>query len=301
MNFVSILSSFCKIKIESVKNMGLISGISAVSGVQKMKQGGTAKLSMAQITDMIINLPDATKNLSKEDFEKVYALYKEFKKCRTKMVLDMNAYLECATQIIKRFDRIAPYEKYSGGIELETQLMMEDIRAEDNTENKFDPEIAIQRTQEEIQKKKERSNQVWSYVKIAAAVLVVIFILRTVEKERSEKIEQDRLAAWEEGRQQGYDEGYDAGYDNGYFDGNFEGYQEGYLDGEAVESENSYNDGLKMGRIAGHDEGYIDGYEEGYDEGWNDGSWDAFQAGYEEGYVQALIDGYESWAEANGY
>ena len=41
--------------------MGLISGIQAITAVQKIKQGGTAKLSIAQIAELIINLPDAQK------------------------------------------------------------------------------------------------------------------------------------------------------------------------------------------------------------------------------------------------
>ena len=45
--------------------MGLISGIQAITAVQKIKQGGTAKLSIAQIAELIINLPDAQKNPQK--------------------------------------------------------------------------------------------------------------------------------------------------------------------------------------------------------------------------------------------
>ena len=49
--------------------MGLISGIQAITAVQKIKQGGTAKLSIAQIAELIINLPDAQKNTTKDQFD----------------------------------------------------------------------------------------------------------------------------------------------------------------------------------------------------------------------------------------
>ena len=44
------------------------------------------------------------------------------------MKMDLNGYYETATYIIKKFDVIAPYEKYSGGNELEFSFLMEEIR-----------------------------------------------------------------------------------------------------------------------------------------------------------------------------
>lgn len=110
--------------------MGLFSDIRAVRAVQKIKKGGTEKLTISQITGLLINLPDAERNLSKKEFEEVYALFKEMKTCNTSMQMNIELFMDTAVKIIKRFDRIAPYEKYSGGNEIEFSFLMEDIRGE---------------------------------------------------------------------------------------------------------------------------------------------------------------------------
>lgn len=115
--------------------MGFFSDIKAIGSVQKIKNGGTAKLSISQITGLIINLPDARNNLPANKFNQVYELFNKLRTCNTKMELDYNGYLQQAVDIIKRFDAIAPYEKYSGGNEVEFSFLMEDIRAEGNTYN----------------------------------------------------------------------------------------------------------------------------------------------------------------------
>ncbi|MBR4040048.1 MAG: hypothetical protein IKJ11_08135 [Clostridia bacterium] len=43
--------------------------------------------------------------------------------------------MDIAIKITKDFDKVAPYEKYSGGNELEFSFMMQDIRNEINTTN----------------------------------------------------------------------------------------------------------------------------------------------------------------------
>lgn len=115
--------------------MGLLRDVRAMNDVQKIKKGGTAKLSISQITCLITNMPDAHKNLSSEEFNKVYELYKQMRKCNTKLLLDVNGYLDTAEKIIREFDKIAPYEKYSGGNEIEFSFLMEDIREAPNEEN----------------------------------------------------------------------------------------------------------------------------------------------------------------------
>lgn len=110
--------------------MGLFSDIRAVGAVQKIKKGGTAKLTISQITGLLINLPDAERNLSKKEFEEIYALFKEMKTCNTSMQMNIELFMDTAVKIIKRFDRVAPYEKYSGGNEIEFSFLMEDIRGE---------------------------------------------------------------------------------------------------------------------------------------------------------------------------
>ena len=94
--------------------MGLFSNIRAMKDVQKIKAGGTAKLSNEQIVNLIINLPDANRNLSPEQFRRVYALFQEISRDKEQREMTFSGYLDAATRIIDRFNAIAPYELYCG-------------------------------------------------------------------------------------------------------------------------------------------------------------------------------------------
>lgn len=110
--------------------MGIFSNAKAIADIQRIKNGGTANLSPSQITNLLINLPDAKKNLTEQQFGAVYYLYKEMNSITRKMKLDIDGYYEQAANIIKMFDKLAPYEKYSGTDELETMLLLKVIRDE---------------------------------------------------------------------------------------------------------------------------------------------------------------------------
>ena len=108
--------------------MGLFSGITALKEMKRIRAGGKGKLSLAQVTNLIINLPDAKKNLSQDQFKTVLDLFNKMQKCTTKFDLDLDGYYETAVKIIQQFDALAPYEKYSGGNEIETSFLMSEIR-----------------------------------------------------------------------------------------------------------------------------------------------------------------------------
>ena len=112
--------------------MGIFANIKAIKDVQKIKNGGTAYLTISSITNLIINLPDAKKTLEQPVFEQVYALYKRFNKCNTKMELDFEGYYTTAIAILREFDKIAPCESYLGLEPFEAKLLMSEIRAIDN-------------------------------------------------------------------------------------------------------------------------------------------------------------------------
>lgn len=111
--------------------MGIISAIQAIFAIQKIRNGGVASLSIAQVANNIISLSDAQKNLPKEKDDQVRTLFYEMQKCTTKMPMDMETYMDVALRIIKNFDKIAPYEKYSGGNEIEYSFFMDDVREHD--------------------------------------------------------------------------------------------------------------------------------------------------------------------------
>lgn len=109
--------------------MGLFDDIKALSSVQKIKNGSAGEyLSIRQVVNMIINLQDAKKNLPDAQYKEVYALFTEFRKCKTKIPMNAQTYLYTCVKLIREFDKIAPYEKYSGGNEIETGFMMDAIR-----------------------------------------------------------------------------------------------------------------------------------------------------------------------------
>lgn len=116
--------------------MGIISNIGVLRKLQQIKNGERAELSISQIESVIINLPDACKKLTREEYGKVFALYDELAKCKTKMSMDITEYYSVAVDIIKRFDKIAPYEKYSGGNEQEFTFLMDEIRGKNYKEIK---------------------------------------------------------------------------------------------------------------------------------------------------------------------
>ena len=98
--------------------MGFFSDIRAIKDVQKLKDGGKEKLSISQIAGLITNMYDASKNLDSDTYKKVYKLFTDLRKCNTKIEMDLEGYYKTAVDIIKRFDAIAPYEKYSGDVDL---------------------------------------------------------------------------------------------------------------------------------------------------------------------------------------
>lgn len=120
--------------------MGIFSDFRAIAEVQKLKAGKRANLSIAQIVVVITNMSDAGKNLSKEQFAEVYALYSEYRKYKTKLNISMDDYVNIAIKIIKSFDAIAPYEKYSGGNASEFSLMMKELR-DDITQDNIKEEL----------------------------------------------------------------------------------------------------------------------------------------------------------------
>lgn len=115
--------------------MGWFADVKAIGAVQKIKNGGTAKLSISQMTSLLINLQDAKKNLPFHKFKQIYHLFNRLRACNTKMKMNYEDYLLQAVDIIKLFDAIAPYEKYGGGNETEFSFLMNDIRSENSSKN----------------------------------------------------------------------------------------------------------------------------------------------------------------------
>lgn len=107
----------------------MASDFKAAMDIQRIKTvGGTAQLSIAQVTKMVVNLQDAKKNLSEEQFAQVYGVYLALREKVKPIRVDFSGYIEMAVDIVLRFDRYAPYEMYSGGDPEETRIMMQELR-----------------------------------------------------------------------------------------------------------------------------------------------------------------------------
>jgi len=94
--------------------MGLLSGISAMRKLEKLKAGGKEKLSIADITNLIINLPDGNRNLPINQFNAVYALFKALQKCRTALEMNLDGYYKQAAIIIGIFNQVVSAESELG-------------------------------------------------------------------------------------------------------------------------------------------------------------------------------------------
>lgn len=106
----------------------MLSDLKAILDIQRIKaRGGSAKVSVAQITKMVINLHDARANLTEMEFHDIHEAYLTFQKLNTKWKIDFDTYLVTAQKIVLAFNKIAPYEKYSGSDPEETQRFIQEI------------------------------------------------------------------------------------------------------------------------------------------------------------------------------
>ena len=102
--------------------MGVISGIDALLSVKKLKKGKSAFLSIAQIASMLINLVDAKKSLSDDKYNQIYELFISMQRCNKKIEFNWLSCLATCSEIIQKFDAIAPYRNYSGASLIENCL-----------------------------------------------------------------------------------------------------------------------------------------------------------------------------------
>lgn len=86
--------------MQGMFQMAFFSDLKAAADVQRIKHGGTAKLSLSQITCLIVNMADARKNLPERQFNEVYKLYRKIRKATTKIQMDMHTYTQTAAKII---------------------------------------------------------------------------------------------------------------------------------------------------------------------------------------------------------
>ena len=105
--------------------MGFISDLKAIADVQRIKNGGTARLSVSQITCLIVNMSDARMILTTDQFNEVYSLFKRLRKVKKKKRMDIVGYYDVASKVVARFNMIAPFSMYSGDDPRNAELLLE--------------------------------------------------------------------------------------------------------------------------------------------------------------------------------
>lgn len=182
--------------------MGIFSDLKALADVQRIKQGGVAKLSISQITNLIVNLPDAQKHTSENQFQQIHELYKRLRRCRTRLVTNFEGYLETAAKIIALFDRIAPYEQYSGGDPIETAFLMSEVRRMYADDPDFSETVLKQITGEKQQKKKQPGKIILILMCAVSWGLCGVMGYHMMQMERTAKeqsqTQQEKIAQLEE-------------------------------------------------------------------------------------------------------
>ena len=84
--------------------------ISAMVKAQKLKNtGGPVRLSKSQIVALTINLPDAEKNLEKDEFDRICAIYDLIRKDKQYHMMDVEGYVNSVASIAEEFEKIAPF------------------------------------------------------------------------------------------------------------------------------------------------------------------------------------------------
>lgn len=74
----------------------------------------TAYFSPNEIVCAIVNMPQAKKVLSVEDYSYVYQVFSEFLHSTEKLLLNREKFIYLSTEMIAHFDLIAPYYAYNG-------------------------------------------------------------------------------------------------------------------------------------------------------------------------------------------
>ena len=85
-----------------------------VRKIDTIKNGGTAFFTISEISSGIVNLLDAQKNLSEQEYFYVLVVYKMFEKNNKTLQLDYHGFLGVCDEIIAHFDLVAPFYKFCG-------------------------------------------------------------------------------------------------------------------------------------------------------------------------------------------
>ena len=105
--------------------MSIFSYIHRIKKIQK-NLGATCFFSASEITSNIINLWDAKKRLSQQEYFYVCVIYETYQKINDKICLDYMGFMGVCNDIIAHFDLVAPYYKYCGNDKLNLERYLDE-------------------------------------------------------------------------------------------------------------------------------------------------------------------------------
>ena len=117
--------------------MGILKARETAREIDKLKYGFCGTVSVADIVKSITSMPDAKRFLNKDKFELVYKQYMDYMSDTNKQFLTSETFLNKIIEIIRVFDRIAPFEDYCGGSVSEYSRFLEILREDDKQKQSF--------------------------------------------------------------------------------------------------------------------------------------------------------------------
>ena len=104
--------------------MGVFGAIGAIRAVERLKNGRSQSevLSIADIAMITANMSDAQRNLPRDQYLEVQALFNELQKKKEKKRYTLDEYMDQWTVMTFLFDSIAPFELYCGNTEIAASM-----------------------------------------------------------------------------------------------------------------------------------------------------------------------------------
>lgn len=146
--------------------MGFVSDLFGMVNVQRIKNGGTARISVCQITSLIVNMSEAKQNLPSHNFADVYDLFQRLRKVKKKKRMDIYGYYDLSAKIILLYNRLAPYILYSGNSPEDAAALLESIEAEYG-------DLRIADIEAEVFGVKSSRPRIWLTVLVVLSVLLL--------------------------------------------------------------------------------------------------------------------------------
>ena len=90
----------------------------------------TAFFTPSEIVSAIVNLLDAKKFLTRDEYFFVYVVFETYRQIKRKLLLSKSGFIGLCSEIIAHLDLIAPYYKFCGDSKMRIMMLEEDEKYE---------------------------------------------------------------------------------------------------------------------------------------------------------------------------